>query len=200
MPLPSRNALTALAVCLLSLSTLLTGQDEEPSDSTATVPAAANTLSISKPAKASHLVFAGRKGILHHVEWAGGQLTLPFKIRSKAENHAFRLTTDVTVGAYFGLTKRLSCTHEHYLTVPVAAGLTFININDDNTTIATIDEPMVESEVVPGLSWCTGLILRLDDYNLGLLFGKDYASDIGDQWIYHGKMWWSFGLGFSFFH
>jgi len=30
------------------------------------------------------------------------------------------------------------------------------------------------------------------------MIGKDYASEIGNEWEYHGKLWWSFGIGFVF--
>lgn len=125
----------------------------------------------------------------------GGQLTLPFKIRKQAENHTFRLTTDVTVGGFIGYTRCISEEKDFFVTLPFTAGLTFINVTDNNTTI---DRSASDAEVVPGLSWCTGLIIQLERYNLGLLMGKDYASSIGDQWEYHGKMWWSFGVGFTF--
>ncbi|MBP6828323.1 MAG: hypothetical protein KA165_17285 [Saprospiraceae bacterium] len=129
------------------------------------------------------------------VHVSGGQLTIPFKIRPKKENGTFRLTTDVTLGVYIGATKRLNKDKEHYLTIPLTAGLTFININDDNTAP---DFAADGTDVVPGLSWSTGIVLQLEQYNIGLIFGKDYASEVGNQWIYHGKLWWSFGLGFSF--
>jgi len=137
--------------------------------------------------------------MLQGLQITGGQLTIPFKIRPKAENGTFRLTTDVTLGAFIGLTKKLSENKEHYLTIPITAGLTFVNINDNNTSMefaaAAADGG---TDVVPGLSWSSGILLQLDQYNLGLIFGKDYASEVGNQWIYHGKLWWSFGLGFSF--
>lgn len=142
-------------------------------------------------------VFRGPK-MLRGVEVTGGQLTIPFKIRPKAEHGTFRLTTDVTLGAFIGLTKRLSEKKEHYITIPVTAGLTFININDNNTSLEFAASDGGETDVVPGLTWSSGIILQFEQYNLGLIFGKDYASEVGDQWLYHRKMWWSFGLGFSF--
>ena len=132
------------------------------------------------------------------VRVTGGQLTVPFKIRHKSEHGTFRLTTDVTLGAFIGLTRRLSEKKENYITIPLTAGLTFVNINDSNTSMEFRAEDEGETDVVPGLTWSSGIILQLDQYNLGLIFGKDYASNIGDQWIYHRKLWWSFGLGFSF--
>lgn len=125
----------------------------------------------------------------------GGQLTIPFKIRPKKEHGTFRLTTDVTLGAYIGVSKRLSDTKDYFVTVPMTAGLTFINISDDNTSLTA---ESATADVVPGLSWSSGIILQLEQFNVGLMFGKDYASEVGDQWIYHRKWWWSFGLGFSF--
>ncbi|MBC7775620.1 MAG: hypothetical protein H7246_09290 [Phycisphaerae bacterium] len=139
------------------------------------------------------------KKLLQGLRVTGGQLTIPFKIRKKAEHSTFRLTTDVTLGAFIGLTKKLSGKNDHYLTIPITAGLTFININDNNTSMEfkAADEES-SNDVVPGLTWSTGILLQLDQYNLGFIIGKDYASEVGDQWLYHRKMWWSFGLGFSF--
>ncbi len=125
----------------------------------------------------------------------GGQLTLPFKIRKSPENHTFRLTTDVTLGGYVGYTRKLTAKKDFFLTVPLTAGLTFINLNSSNTSLDRIE---ADAEVIPGLTWSTGLILQMEQFNLGLLFGKDYASEVGDQWQYHGKLWWSFGIGFVF--
>ncbi len=125
----------------------------------------------------------------------GGQLTLPFKIRKNEAHKTFRLTTDVTLGGYVGYTRRLSEKRDFYLTIPFTAGLTFINITDSNTSFQREE---ASADVVPGLSWSTGLVLQLDKYNVGLLLGKDYAGDVGDQWEYHGKWWWSFGVGFVF--
>lgn len=125
----------------------------------------------------------------------GGQLTLPFKIRRNPEHSTFRLTTDVTLGGYVGYTRRISAHKEFYLTIPLTAGLTFVNINSRNTIV---DRSEAEPEVIPGLTWSTGIIAQMEKFTLGLLLGKDYASDVGDQWEHHGKLWWSFGIGFVF--
>ena len=139
-----------------------------------------------------------RPKFLEGIRLTGGQLTIPFKIRTKEEHGTFRLTTDVTLGAFVGLTKRLSENREQFLTIPMTAGLTFVNINDNNTSMEFAAADNGETEVVPGLTWSSGIILQLEQYNVGLIFGKDYASEVGDQWIYHRKLWWSFGIGFSF--
>lgn len=132
----------------------------------------------------------------HALLLTGGQLTLPFKIRKSVENNTFQLTTDVTLGAYIGLTHRFRRYDAYACTVPFSAGLSFINLNDQNTT--DLDEEAAPA-LVPGLTWSTGIIFQLEKYNLGLLVGKDYASEVGDQWAFHNKWWWSFAIGFAFF-
>jgi hypothetical protein len=148
-------------------------------------------------AKSSVPIQNGR-GLFKNTSIDGGQLTLPFKIRSKADTHSFRLTTDVTVGAFIGLTRKLNDQRDFYLTIPFAAGITFINLNENNNQ--TLDKSETDPSIVPGLSWGTGLILQMERHSLGIMFGRDYASEVGNQWIYHRKIWWSFGIGFTFFN
>ena len=133
--------------------------------------------------------------IFSNLQLTGGQLTLPFKIRPNQENHAFRLTTDVTIGGFLGVSAPLSKKHNYRLTLPLTAGLTFVNLEEDNSSL---DLEAASADVVPGITWSTGLILQLEHCNIGLVFGKDYASNVGDQWQYHGKWWWSFAIGYSF--
>ncbi len=137
---------------------------------------------------------SGEHGWLRkHARFTGGQITLPFKIREDREKNTFRLTTDVTLGGYVGCTLQLNegkCS----VTVPATAGLTFINISDNTTSI----DRSTDAEVIPGLTWSTGLVIQLEQYSIGLMIGKDYASEIGNDWEYHGKLWWSFGIGFVF--
>lgn len=133
--------------------------------------------------------------ILNDWEFSGGQLTLPFKIRPNPDNHSFRLTTDVTIGGYIGASKTLSEKHHYRLLVPITAGLTFINLDNANTSLS-LEEP--GADVVPGITWSTGLILQLGNCNVGLVVGKDYASAVGDEWQYNGKWWWSFAIGYAF--
>lgn len=168
------------------------GAQTEPPDSTMaqtqTKSPAADTGENTPPGQAKHW-------ILRNARICGGQITLPFKIREDAENHTFRLTTDVTLGGFVGYTRKLGAKGNYSLTLPFTAGVTFININNNNTSLRQEQE---DATVVPGLSWCTGIILQMESYSVGLLFGKDYASEVGNQWAYHGKTWWSFGVGFVF--
>lgn len=124
-----------------------------------------------------------------------GLLTIPFKLRPKQNNKNFTMTTDVTIGPYVGLTKRISKRNPYYLTIPATLGLSFININD-NTSSNVQSDPNIG--VVPGYTWSTGLIIQLDKFDLGFVLGQDFASDVGNDWIYQGKTWYSFAIGYSF--
>lgn len=124
-----------------------------------------------------------------------GILTVPFKLRSPQKDENFTMTTDVTLGPYIGVTKRISSRNPIYVTLPVTLGLAFINISNNET--ATVNsEPNINT--VPGVSWSSGLIFQLNKFDIGFVFGQDFASDIGDNWIYQGKTWTSFAIGYSF--
>jgi len=130
-----------------------------------------------------------------------GLLTVPFKLRPKMVENIdttnFNLTTDVTLGPYIGVTKRFSKRNPFYVTVPATLGLSFININNNTTSNQIMNG---EIGVVPGISWSSGLVFQFDKFNLGFVLGRDYASGIGDDWIYQGETWYSFAIGYSFFN
>lgn len=124
-----------------------------------------------------------------------GLLTIPFKLRPKQDDKNFTMTTDVTIGPYVGVTKRISKRNPYYITIPATLGLSFININD-NVTSNVQSEPNIG--VVPGYTWSSGFIIQLNKFNIGFVLGQDFASDVGDDWIYQGKTWYSFAIGYSF--
>jgi hypothetical protein len=128
------------------------------------------------------------------VSFSSGQLTIPFKLRFKTGGQQFSMTTDVTLGAYAGIKKRISKRQNYYLTLPIVAGLTFINVNN-NTTSTTSS---TTSGVYPGWTLASGLIVQLNSFNIGVITGWDFASQVGNTWIYQGKEWVSFGIGYSF--
>jgi len=124
-----------------------------------------------------------------------GLLTIPFKLRPEQGEKNFTMTTDVTIGPYFGITKRISKRNPYYLTLPATLGLSFININDNTTSVVQSDPNI---GIVPGYTWSTGIILQLNKFDIGFVLGQDFASDVGDDWIYQGKTWYSFAIGYSF--
>jgi len=127
--------------------------------------------------------------------FSSGIMTVPFKLRPKIDTTNFNLTTDITLGAYFGLTKRISSHKRNYITIPVTLGLSYININDNNTSNVIKDNSIT---VVPGITWSSGIVFQIEDFNIGLVFGQDYASSVGDKWLYNGEIWYSFAIGYNF--
>jgi len=126
---------------------------------------------------------------------SSGLMTIPFKLRPKIDTTPFTLTTDVTLGAYLGISKRLSPYRRYYITIPVTLGLSYINIKDNNTYHES--QESIDA-VVPGVTWSTGIIFQISDFNLGFVLGADYASGTGSNWIYNKKIWYSFAIGYNF--
>lgn len=121
---------------------------------------------------------------------------MPFKLRPKQSDTKFQMTTDVTIGAYGGIRKRISKYNPTYLTIPVVLGLSFINVNESTTTNVGVAD--FKSGITPGWTWATGFILQTNRLSLGLVFGRDYTSGYADDWIYNNKTWYSFGIGYAF--
>jgi len=122
-----------------------------------------------------------------------GLLTIPFKLRPSQDTLNFKMTTDVTMGPYFGITKRISPRNNYYITFPATLGLTFINIKTNANVVKNND-----IDVIPGFSWSSGAILQFDKFSIGYVFGQDFGSGIGKNWEYQGKTWHSFAIGYSF--
>jgi hypothetical protein len=141
-------------------------------------------------------IFSTRLTRWRNYQITAGQLMLPFKLRPKAGDKKFQMTTDVTIGAYGGIRKRISARNPTYITVPFVLGLSFININDNTTKAEGTADP--KSGITPGWTWATGFVIQTNRLNLGFVFGKDYASGYADDWLYHGKTWYSFAIGYSF--
>jgi len=127
---------------------------------------------------------------------ASGFMTIPFKLRPKQGTVSFNMTTDVTLGAYLGVKKRISRKGNNFIVVPFTLGLSYINVGNNETSNVNTKG---NSSIVPGWTWSTGLVFDLNGFNVGCVLGKDYASGIGNDWLYNKKLWYSFSIGYSFF-
>lgn len=127
----------------------------------------------------------------------GGVLTLPFKFRGAVGSTPRSMTTDVTIGPYVGSRVRLSKKSDFFLTVPFTLGLSFINVNNGNTTV--VNPQATDNSIVPGFTIGTGLVFQLNKYELGIIGGYDFGTGkSGNEWIYNEKPWVSFAIGYSF--
>lgn len=140
-------------------------------------------------------LFDVRMNVAKNYKITTGLLTIPFKIRPYQDSLNFKMTTDVTIGPYIGITKRISKRSNNYLTIPATLGLSFINISSGNTIN---QNPNSDIDVIPGFTWSSGLIIQFNKFSIGYVFGQDYASGVGNDWVYQGKMWHSFAIGYSF--
>ena len=131
----------------------------------------------------------------HSTKLASGFMTVPFKLRPKQDSINFNITTDVTLGAYIGVKKRISRKGNNYIVLPATLGLSYINVGNSETSNVNTEN---NSSIVPGITWSSGIVFDLNGFNLGLVFGQDFASGVGDDWLYHKKIWYSFSIGYSF--
>jgi hypothetical protein len=132
----------------------------------------------------------------HSTKLASGFMTVPFKLRPVQDSVNFNMTTDITLGAYIGVKKRISRQGNNFIVIPATLGLSYINVGNSETSNVNTEN---NSSVVPGWTWSTGLVLDLNGFNIGVVLGQDYASGVGQDWIYNKKMWYSFSIGYSFF-
>ncbi len=133
----------------------------------------------------------------HSTKLASGFMTIPFKLRPKQDSINFNMTTDITLGAYIGLKKRISRKANNFIVIPATLGLSYINVGNNETSNVNTEN---NSSVIPGWTWSSGIVFDLNGFNVGFVFGQDFASGVGDDWLYNKKMWYSFSIGYSFFN
>lgn len=133
----------------------------------------------------------------HSTKIASGFMTIPFKLRPKQDSVNFTMTTDITLGAYLGVKKRISRRSNYFVVLPATLGLSYINVANNETSNVNTEG---SSGIVPGWTWSSGLVFDFDGFNVGVVFGQDFASGVGEDWLYNGNLWYSFSIGYSFFN
>lgn len=126
----------------------------------------------------------------------GANISLPFKLRTETNGQNIKITPDLTLGGYLGVKWRISKTKPFYVTAPVVSlGLATLSINDNNNPTS----PNKGDGTVLGITGSSGLVFQLNDFQFGLMLGWDRAAgEIGKDWIYNNKTWYSFSIGYSF--
>lgn len=132
----------------------------------------------------------------HSTKLASGFISVPFKLRPKQDSVSFNITTDITLGAYIGMKKRISRQGNNYIVFPFTLGLSYINVGNSQTSNVDTNN---NSSIIPGWTWSTGLVFDLNGVNIGFVMGQDFASGVGEDWLYNKKLWYSFSIGYSFF-
>lgn len=125
-----------------------------------------------------------------------GTITIPIKIRPKLQQISpLDYTTDVSIGGSVGAKTRISRYHPYYFNLVAVFGATTINIDSATTHGYANGLDSKLAAFTPAI----GGIIELDKFQIGIVTGCDIASgQIGQNWIYSGRIWWSFGIGFQF--
>jgi hypothetical protein len=125
----------------------------------------------------------------------GLNLTLPIKIRPAIAGFNTSLSQNIEIGGVLGWRWRLSQTLDSHIDFPVV-GIALANLEIEKGRAPAAMDGNVQSM---GITASTGVILELKDFQLGFMVGTDRATgDAGRGWVYNGKLWYAFGLGYSF--
>ena len=124
-----------------------------------------------------------------------GTLVVPIKMRCAQSGIPFDFTTDFTLGSSFGYSFRMSHYQPNYLSLVGVFGVTSVGA-DSLTTKGYITEPNTKlSAITPGI----GIVAEINNFQIGFIIGWDIVGGTtGKNWIYNGKTWFSFGIGYQF--
>lgn len=144
-------------------------------------------------------LYVGTGAHLHikYRDWDTSPLVIPIKIRPSTAGAPLEFVGEFTLGSYIGyqLGSRslLDDNKSNYSqTFSLFAAPTMIRINPE---VADTDK----SNLILGFSTGLGYIVNLNAFQIGLVGGVDYISgDASKTWIYQGKSWFSFTIGFDF--
>ena len=129
----------------------------------------------------------------------GASLTLPFKIRPSIDTLNMKITPELAIGGYLGMRGRLNRYKSIYWYAPVVtAGVTTIGINANNT----ISEQKIEGTedgLIFARTFSLGSFVEFNKFQIGIVLGWDKAGgEIGKNWIYNDRLWYSFSIGYNF--
>ena len=119
-----------------------------------------------------------------------GALSLPFKLRFDYKSSKIEVSGESTVGISGSIDLCHNRDFGERVSLVFAAGVTTIN---PNSIFNEDDEAKLKN--VPGLTFCGGLVARINRAQIGMFYGYDLADE---DWHFDRKPWLSFGVGFAF--
>ena len=127
----------------------------------------------------------------------GANVSLPFKLRPSINETNIKISPELSLGGYLGWKWRVNSKKDYFLTAPlITVGLSTLAINDNTTTQSVKNG----DGTVLGVTYSTGAVLSLENFQIGMLIGGDRAGgQLGKEWLYNDRIWYSFSIGFSFF-
>lgn len=125
------------------------------------------------------------------IDFVVGSIITPIKLRLKP----FDFSKDLTIGSSFGVKQTIDANKQlsfHYI---VGFGISTATLDSASTrgkTIKTVDLLAFTPSV--------GFLLEAGSAQIGVFLGLDYLSNTNNikyDWVYQGKPWVSFGIGYS---
>lgn len=124
----------------------------------------------------------------------GATISTPFKFRPKIDGKNYIFTPELSLGPYIGANFRMDKKLPISLNTIVSAGVNSININDN----VQVDEDSKDGLAL-GFYTSIGAVIQINDFQIGALYGFDFVSgEMGKNWLYNEKPWFSFSIGFNF--
>jgi hypothetical protein len=122
--------------------------------------------------------------------FTAGTALVPVKLRMQQ----FDFSKDLTLGPVAGVKFRLSHYASNYVSVLAGMGITSVTLDERST-----DGRVEESMEVPALTPSLGVVFEFPNATqVGIFCGWDHIADNENlNLVYYGKLWMSFGLGFS---
>ena len=122
-----------------------------------------------------------------------GTVITPIKLRY----NPFDFSKDISIGTTFGVKYTLNQEKQAAVDCLIGVGISSVSVDSFAThgrTIKNVDLLAFTSSI--------GIVLELGNAQVGVFLGFDFISNenkIKYDWIYQGKPWVSFGIGFSMF-
>ncbi len=129
----------------------------------------------------------------------GASLSIPFKIRPEIQDKNMKITPEISLGGYVGVKWRIhKYKNSYWYPLVFTAGITTIGINSDNT-IKEVDTTDLKDGLVFARTASLGSILEFNSFQIGAVLGWDKpGGEIGKDWIYNDRLWYSFSFGYNF--
>lgn len=133
-----------------------------------------------------------KKAVLRYntrLSFTAGTVLIPVKIRLQK----FDFSKDFTVGSTAGIKCRLSPFLKNYINFLLGVGISSVTL-DYRSTNGIIEDTFD----VPALTPSLGCVFDFNNTQAGIFLGSDYITNNEEyNFIYHGKLWLSFGMGFT---
>jgi hypothetical protein len=122
-----------------------------------------------------------------------GTIITPIKLRFSP----FDFSKDISVGSTFGIKYNLNQDKQSAVAFLIGTGISSISVDSFSTHGRT-----QKSADLLAFTPSIGGVIEMGNAQVGIFLGVDFISNVNQlkyDWIYQGKPWLSFGIGYSMF-